>query len=60
MQLDAQHTYYQEHYDGAAFDVILVDAQPAARLYVDRQDDEIRIVDIALLPEYCNRGFGTT
>jgi ribosomal protein S18 acetylase RimI-like enzyme len=60
MQFNAQHAYYHEHYDGAAFDVILVDAQSAGRLYVDRQDDEIRIVDIALLPAYCNRGIGTT
>ena len=60
MQFDAQHAYYQEHYAGAAFDVILVDGQPAGRLYVAREDDEIRIVDIALLPGYCNRGIGTT
>jgi ribosomal protein S18 acetylase RimI-like enzyme len=59
MQFDAQHAYYQEHYAGAAFDVILVGGQPAGRLYVDRQDNEIRIVDIALLPEYRNRGIGT-
>ena len=30
------------------------------RLYVARWTDEIRIVDIALLPEFCNRGIGTT
>ena len=40
---------YQEHYAGAAFDLILVDGQPAGRLYVAREGDEIRIVDIALL-----------
>src|SRR5688500_3290981 len=50
MQFDAQHAHYQEHYAGAAFDVILVDGQPAGRLYVSRESDEIRIVDIALLP----------
>jgi GNAT superfamily N-acetyltransferase len=60
MQFDAQHAYYQEHYAGAAFDVILVDGQPAGRLFVSREENEIRIVDIALLPEYCNRGIGTT
>ena len=60
MPFDAQHAYYQEHYVGAAFDVILVFGQPAGRLYVSREDDEIRIVDIALLPDYCNRGIGTT
>jgi GNAT superfamily N-acetyltransferase len=60
MQFDAQHTYYQEHYEGAAFDVILVDGQPAGRLYVARSDEDIRIIDVALLPEYCNRGIGST
>lgn len=60
MQFDAQHAYYQEHYVGAAFDIILVNGQPAGRLYVSREGDEIRIVDIALLPEYCNRNVGTT
>jgi ribosomal protein S18 acetylase RimI-like enzyme len=60
MQFDAQHAYYQEHYAGAAFDVILVGGDPAGRLYVAREEDEIRIVDIALLPDFCNRGVGTT
>ena len=60
MQFDAQYAYYQENYEGAAFDVILVGGQPAGRLYIHPRDDEIRIMDIALLPEYCNRGIGTT
>ena len=37
-----------------------MDGQPAGRLYVSREEDDIRIVDVALLPEYCNRGIGTT
>jgi GNAT superfamily N-acetyltransferase len=32
---------------------------PAGPRYVMRAGDEIRIIDIALLPEYCNRGIGT-
>ena len=59
MQFDAQHAQYQEHYAGAVFDVICIDGQPAGRLYVARRDEEIRIVDIALLPAHCNRGIGT-
>ena len=59
MQFTAQHQYYQEHYAGAAFQVILADGRPAGRLYVARWLDEIRIVDIALLPEYRNAGIGT-
>ncbi len=59
MQFTAQHQYYQEHYAGAAFQVILADGQPAGRLYVARWPEEIRIVDIALLPAYRNAGIGT-
>jgi ribosomal protein S18 acetylase RimI-like enzyme len=59
MQFSAQHSHYQQHYPDAAFEVILVNGQPAGRLYVDRWTKEIRIVDIALLPEYRNAGIGT-
>ncbi len=59
MQFDAQHRYYAEHYPDASFDVVLVDGEPAGRLYVARGPEEIRIVDIALLPEYRNRGIGS-
>lgn len=59
MQFNAQHAWYQEHYVGASFDVILVDGVPAGRLYVHRREKEIRLVDIALLPEFRNRGLGT-
>jgi len=58
-QFDAQDTHYREHYDGASFDVIEVEGEPAGRLYVARWEDEIRIMDIALLPEYRGAGSGT-
>ena len=58
-QFDAQDTYYRQHYDGATYDVIDVDGEPAGRLYVARWEDEIRIMDIALLPEYRGKGIGT-
>jgi ribosomal protein S18 acetylase RimI-like enzyme len=57
-QFDAQHRYYQEVFVGAAFDLILLDGKPAGRLYVDRRDDEIRLIDIALLTEHRRRGVG--
>lgn len=58
-QFQAQHAYYQERYTGTRFDVILRDGEPIGRLYVARWDDEIRIVDIALLPEHRGGGIGT-
>jgi ribosomal protein S18 acetylase RimI-like enzyme len=59
MQFDAQHRYYHENYPNAQFQIILLNGAPAGRLYLDRRAREIRIVDIALLPEYRNRGIGS-
>jgi GNAT superfamily N-acetyltransferase len=58
-QFQAQHAFYQEHYEGARFEVILRDGQPIGRLYVARWAAEVRIVDIALLPEHRGAGIGT-
>lgn len=58
-QFDAQDQWYREHYT-ATYEVILVDGEPAGRLYLHRGDTEIRIVDIALLPEYRGDGVGTS
>ena len=37
-----------------------MDGEPAGRLYVHRGPSEIRIVDIALLPEHRGGGIGTS
>jgi len=58
-QFEAQDRHCREQYDGAAYDVIEVDSRPVGRLYVARWTDEIRIMDIALLPENRRRGIGT-
>lgn len=59
-QFEAQHQYYHEAYHDASFEVILLDGIPAGRLYLWESVHQIRIVDIALLPEYRNQGAGTT
>ena len=59
MQFDAQHRYYMENYRDARFQVIEWDRAPVGRLYLVRWPDEIRIIDIALLPEYRGQGLGT-
>lgn len=58
-QFDAQDAYYREHYDPATFDVIELDGEPVGRLYVARWEDEVRIIDISLLPEHRGKGVGT-
>lgn len=59
MQFRLQHKHYMEFYREATFDVILFDGREAGRLYVDRAPLEIRIVDIAMLPEYRGCGIGS-
>ena len=58
-QFAAQDRTYHENYTGATYDVIELDGEPAGRLYVARWDEEIRIMDISLLPEYRGHGVGT-
>jgi ribosomal protein S18 acetylase RimI-like enzyme len=58
MQFDAQHEYYSEQFPDARFDVVLDRGRPVGRLYVDRRADEIRVIDIAFLPESRGKGLG--
>ena len=58
-QFAAQHAWYQEHYAGATFDVVEVAGSAAGRLYVARWERELRLVDVALLPEHRGNGLGT-
>ncbi len=58
MQFDAQHSYYVEQFPAARLDVVLRGGEPIGRLYVDRREDEIRLIDIALMPEHRGAGVG--
>ena len=60
MQFELQSVHYAKHYSDAEFLIILVDEQPAGRLYIDRREKEIRIVDITLLPPFRGRGIGSS
>jgi GNAT superfamily N-acetyltransferase len=58
MQFSARERHYGEQFPAADDFVILVGGQPAGRLCVDRSGGEMRIVDIALLPEHRGSGIG--
>jgi ribosomal protein S18 acetylase RimI-like enzyme len=58
-QFAAQDVWYRERYPGATLDVIEADGLPAGRFYVHRREREIRLMDIALLPEHRGRGIGS-
>lgn len=59
MQFIAQREHYHEHYPDASYDVILLDGEPIGRLYVLRQPEDMRIMDISIMPEHRNQGLGT-
>lgn len=60
MQFAAQHSHYREQFPDASYSVILREDVPVGRFYVLRENREIRILDIAVLPEYRNAGIGTS
>jgi len=59
MQFTAQHRSYLAQFPAADFLIILWHGRPVGRLYLERRADEIRGIDIALLPEYRGAGIGT-
>ena len=58
-QFDAQDAHYRKHYPEAEYMIIAHAGQPAGRFYVRRTKPEIRIMDIALIPEFRGKGIGT-
>ena len=58
-QFAAQQDHYGKKYPTASHDIIMSDDRPVGRLYVARLDQEIRIVDITLLPAERNAGIGS-
>jgi ribosomal protein S18 acetylase RimI-like enzyme len=58
-QFDAQSAHYRENYPDASLQVIEREGVAIGRLYVAHWEREIRIMDIALLPEHRGAGIGT-
>jgi GNAT superfamily N-acetyltransferase len=58
MQFLGQQQTYKAQYPRADHDIIILDGQPVGRVMVERSDEAIRGVDIALLPAYRSAGLG--
>ncbi|QXH53758.1 GNAT family N-acetyltransferase [Pseudomonas fakonensis] len=58
-QADLQQQHYARHYADAAFMIIEQRGQPIGRLCVLCAEQEVRLVDVALLPAYQQQGFGS-
>lgn len=59
MQFAAQREYYQSQYPHGDHRLIFADDHPAGRLYTAENEDEIRILDITVLPHLRGSGIGT-
>ncbi len=60
MQYHLQRQSYEVQFPGADHQIVLNGEERLGRLFVLRTGDELRLVDISLLPEYRRRGIGTT
>ena len=58
-QFEAQDLHYRSQ-SGADFQIILNAGAPVGRLYLLRKADEIRILDITILPEWRSQGIGSS
>lgn len=58
MQYEAQLTDYRRRFPGLEESIVLADGVATGRLYVARSSDQIRLVDISLLPEFRGQGIG--
>ncbi|MDX8392526.1 MAG: GNAT family N-acetyltransferase [Mariprofundaceae bacterium] len=59
LQFYAQNSYYINQFKTASFDLICKDKLAIGRFYVHRREQEIRVIDIALLPQYQGQGIGS-
>ncbi len=59
LQFAAMRRGYATMYPAGEFLIITHNDQPVGRLVLNRSTDEIRVVDLALLPAHRNAGIGT-
>lgn len=58
-QFLAQDKFYHEANPAADFLIILIGDVPAGRLYCIQREGNLHIIDISLLPEFRNKGYGS-
>ena len=58
-QADAQHRHYRAHYPDAEWLVIEREGEAIGRLYIEEWASQIRLIDIALLPDGRGGGVGS-
>ena len=59
MQYQAQKHHYAQQYPRATHDIICLGQAPVGRLYMDRGEERLHILDVTILPRFRGSGIGT-
>lgn len=59
MQSRAQRWDYDRRFPEAQYDIVMLGEEPVGRAWVGRSSEEIRLLDLTLVPHARNRGIGT-
>ena len=57
-QFEAQAAQYHARFPDAEYSIILYKGRPVGRFWIGRTPEQIRLLDIAILPEFQNQGVG--
>ncbi|KAA0016827.1 GNAT family N-acetyltransferase [Salinicola corii] len=58
-QFEAQKLHYERLFPNAVCRIIVLDNVDIGRLYLNKEDECLRIIEMSLLPTYQRRGIGT-
>ena len=58
-QSHAQLTHYREHYPRAEYSIIVSEGRDIGRMFLEHRDEDLRLMDMGLLPEHRGHGVGT-
>jgi|SRR5580698_3644612 ribosomal protein S18 acetylase RimI-like enzyme len=59
-QFEARTRDYESRSNAGESVIVLRDGQPVGQLWVDRSQDELRVLDVALMPGHQRSGLGTS
>jgi ribosomal protein S18 acetylase RimI-like enzyme len=58
-QFEAQQNDYLRRFPHAEHSIVIFEGDSVGRIWIDRQEGEIRLLDVTILPDHQNQGIGT-